>query len=223
MPENKPPKPTWPVIRQTPEKEQLLENLVDAMSASETEELQEDMAQRAKESSAAPDVQLKEDDSVYYSGSSFDNKVFRNQVDGRCDPLDYSMVATTGRIYQKVPAFPGKLEIQFCTQCPEESLTAEKSPPQGQITNGVIFEGHLRNLAACVRSLSGSWIGGVDFREPLVASGNKLVWSKDIYEQNLATLRSRISTQVAQRLLPQLWWFLDRVDKDMHPDNLGKD
>lgn len=162
---------------------------------------------------------------VRYQGTSFDNPKFREEVESRCPPIDTTMLGTTGRIYQDVPAFPGNLELRFRTQCPEESRRIARMARDLDMPGMFnVFDGQVLNIAASLVVAKGAWVGAqpVEFQDPLTPKSGGIEWDEQIFMKNLSIVRTRFSTMLVTRIIPQLLWFMQRCEAFMSPVALKK-
>jgi hypothetical protein len=117
----------------------------------------------------------------------------------------------------------------FRTQCGEESIRIAKAASNSEFTENNLstrlFEIRSEDLAACIESLSGSWVSGGSktFPDPLKTStGSRCKWDEKVYEANLLAIKE-LPTPIILRLIPQCLWFLSRIDREMSPMALKKD
>lgn len=161
-----------------------------------------------------------------YSGSSVDNPKFRQTVEEQSEALDFSKYAYNYCVYQWVVIYPGKLEVQMRTQSGDEAIWIGKRPSPTSMPQ--LYELRLEDLAVSLRAGRGKFITGSDdpevvvtFDDPLKENDSgELELDEGILLSNIKRVR-RMNNQLLNILLPQLWWFMARVDEAMGPKNLG--
>lgn len=182
--------------------------------------LQAVQSQKVSETSdpgfASNDNSISNESSFIYTGTSFDNPVFRAEVESRLSVLKPdSSFGEFGRVYQYVPVLPGVLEVKFCTQCSEEQLWFEQNLPTGKADTNWC----LHTLAVHTRVIKGTMVSqipgyvpdvGLVIQEPYKISGGSYVWDETVFRNNVQKLKF-LPQFVINILMPQLWWFWDRV------------
>jgi len=162
---------------------------------------------------------------IRYQGTEYDNPRLRAEVEARCGPIDTTFLDITGRLIQRVPAFPGNLELIFRTQCPEESGRISRMSRDSELPQLYnVFEGQLLNLAASLMYAGGSWVGAkpIELPDPIEPKDGGIVWRQEVFEANIKIVKTRISTPLIVRIIPQLVWFMNRCDKFFSIDSLKK-
>lgn len=166
-------------------------------------------------------------DGVNYSGATYDTPDFRAEVEARSPALEFSNLKTTGRVLQTVVVDPERLILRFCTQSPKEVIwSAERNRTR---TVADWYESRVEDLGCCLREASGflitgeedETVQGITFKDPLEIGEDGTKMNLKVLERNLETVKIRFSREVVKIMLPQLWWFVARVEAAMSPKNLG--
>ena len=166
-------------------------------------------------------------DGVNYTGAPYDTPEFREAVEARSPELEFSHLKTSGRVMQTVVVDPGRLVLRFCTQSAKEVIwSAERNRTR---TMSDWYETRVEDLGCCLRGVDGFLVTGdkdenvkgIAFEDPLVLMEGGIKLNADLLEKNVEIVKTRFSREIVKIMLPQLWWFVARVEAAMSPKNLG--
>jgi len=166
-------------------------------------------------------------DGVWYTMRPWDTPEFRKEVEDRCDVIDASELDTKFRLYQTVAVYPGKLTVVFRSTVPrEDSFHSKASPKDISFTGDSVFDRNVFLLALSLERVEGTLVpgGSMTFPDPYVPQddGTSRVWQEPVFRENLRRLQDELLTAVVNKLIPQLLWFTNRMDKEFTGDGLGK-
>ena len=141
---------------------------------------------------------------VFYRNTPVDNERTRKKIESRCSPMDFEDLILSGRVMQRIPIIPGKLEVTFQSLQTRDLmwLDSERSTrfPQDSM-EGVAWSGYAKLTMSLVGVNTHDYIScfdkdGVVDQEQFERRYNHLVKNND---------------KMTEILFVNYGWFEDRV------------
>lgn len=150
-------------------------------------------------------IQLPPEDNTYYRGTHTDNPEVRKVIETRCPDMDFADLVMTGRVVQRVPILPRKLEPVYQSLLGKEQYWMEKNMHLYGATqfSQQTWMGYSRLVFALVE------LNGVPLEGCLDKDG-------DVDEEKFVAKFSSVMSKpekILELLLLNLGWFSDRVEK----------
>lgn len=150
-------------------------------------------------------VSPQKEDNVFYRNTSFDNPAVRKSIESKCGEMDFADLIMTGRVVQKVPIIPGKLEVTFQSLLGSETFWIEKNAGDYGRTDWAVrsWLGYAR-LTVSICDMNGTLLP--DHR------GKDGEISKAHFDEKYLKVMS-LGEKIIELLFVNLGWFNDRVEK----------
>ena len=145
--------------------------------------------------------------SMRYAYTEMDNPKIRKEIEGRCGPMDFDAVISTGKVEQDVPIYPERLKARYQTVSPNEDMEVKQILSEMVRADGVKLDLYvLMRLALGLKSVNGRALAG--YLNP------KGEFDVKLFEQRWRAL-SKMGEPLVEVLVVNQRWFEARARRSL--------